>query len=135
MLICAIDLVCRNQCETARDCLRGQQCVSHTCADPDELEGGQLPQLNDGGVELRGEMASSSDASTAPTDGAGDSTTDSGGGTADAGPDVSSGAGGSSGGSTDSNLPEAPFDSGSDATTSPKRRRARSHRLAPLPRC
>ncbi|MDF3068967.1 MAG: uncharacterized protein K0R38_4568 [Polyangiaceae bacterium] len=42
-LVCGVDGECRDQCLTSNDCVEGQQCVSGTCADVDELdESGQL---------------------------------------------------------------------------------------------
>src|SRR4051812_40162856 len=37
-LICAIDLQCRNQCNGKADCLEGQQCAAHVCAEPKEVD-------------------------------------------------------------------------------------------------
>lgn len=41
--ICANDQQCRDACQTDRDCVLGQVCVSRACAVPSELQGGQLP--------------------------------------------------------------------------------------------
>jgi hypothetical protein len=47
--ICGVDLQCRDQCVTDRDCLDGQTCAGGVCADEDELEGGGLPDRLDAG--------------------------------------------------------------------------------------
>jgi hypothetical protein len=39
---CGVDLQCRDQCSTGRDCLRNQVCTNGTCADLEELDGGKL---------------------------------------------------------------------------------------------
>src|SRR5262245_42049391 len=36
-LVCAVDLQCRNQCNGQADCLAGQKCADHVCAEPDEV--------------------------------------------------------------------------------------------------
>ncbi|RYZ02773.1 MAG: hypothetical protein EOO73_30380 [Myxococcales bacterium] len=42
-LVCGVDGECRDRCLTPSDCVEGQECVSGTCADTNELdEGGQL---------------------------------------------------------------------------------------------
>jgi hypothetical protein len=47
-LICARDNQCRNQCAADRDCVNGQQCVSATCAEPEDLDDtGALPLADD----------------------------------------------------------------------------------------
>jgi hypothetical protein len=45
--VCAVDQQCRDACTTSRDCVKGQECVTGTCADPDELTGGVL--VSEGG--------------------------------------------------------------------------------------
>src|SRR4051812_30012439 len=48
--ICAVDGRCRNECNTFRDCIGTQKCVSHTCASPVELgDTGMLQHVLDGG--------------------------------------------------------------------------------------
>ncbi|HEY1532584.1 MAG TPA: hypothetical protein VGF76_01155, partial [Polyangiaceae bacterium] len=41
--VCGVDGQCRDQCASDRDCVSGQECVKGNCADPSELDGGQLP--------------------------------------------------------------------------------------------
>lgn len=53
--VCGVDGHCRDQCATVRDCLLDQTCVSGTCADKDELEGGTLPVTNDAAAEASGQ--------------------------------------------------------------------------------
>jgi hypothetical protein len=57
-LICAIDLLCRNNCTTAADCTLGQMCASGTCAESIEVgsdgklkvpDAGATPPAADGG--------------------------------------------------------------------------------------
>lgn len=50
-LVCAIDLQCRNQCQEDEDCLKGQKCADHTCAEPEEVndEGGLKGAVGFGG--------------------------------------------------------------------------------------
>src|ERR1041384_4941461 len=43
-LICAIDRQCRNQCQGDKDCLDGQTCADHVCAEPREVD-------DDGGLK------------------------------------------------------------------------------------
>jgi hypothetical protein len=49
-LICSGDDVCRVQCAADRDCVRGQRCVSGSCADESELAAGRLPSGNGSAV-------------------------------------------------------------------------------------
>ena len=37
-LVCADDLQCRNECKTAVDCLKGQECADGVCAEPAEVD-------------------------------------------------------------------------------------------------
>ena len=85
-LKCAVDSMCRVACETERDCLATQKCVSHVCADGDQIDvrTGDLPHTNpqggwngvndDGGVppsDAGGSGNGDSDVSvTPPGDGA-----------------------------------------------------------------
>ena len=49
--VCAVDLQCRDQCASSRDCIEGQVCTSGVCADPSSLVNGLLPQDSvDGGT-------------------------------------------------------------------------------------
>lgn len=53
--ICGIDKQCRDACQSARDCLAGQQCVSGTCAEPTELTNdGGLPSADPPSVDAGG---------------------------------------------------------------------------------
>jgi hypothetical protein len=38
--LCSVDGQCRDECLVDRDCVSEQRCVSHTCADSDELVDG-----------------------------------------------------------------------------------------------
>jgi Leucine-rich repeat (LRR) protein len=40
--ICGVDLECRDQCATDRDCVKEQVCAAGTCADTKELQNGKL---------------------------------------------------------------------------------------------
>jgi formylglycine-generating enzyme required for sulfatase activity len=55
--LCGVDGQCRDQCTTDRDCVVGQLCVTGTCADRSELDGGKLPveTSGDGGVPVSGQ--------------------------------------------------------------------------------
>jgi DNA-binding beta-propeller fold protein YncE len=50
-LKCAVDSKCRVACIDARDCLEQQKCVSHVCADSDEIDvtTGDIPHSNSQG--------------------------------------------------------------------------------------
>jgi hypothetical protein len=50
-LVCAIDLQCRNQCNGKADCLEGQECADHVCAEPAEVadDGGLKGAVGAGG--------------------------------------------------------------------------------------
>lgn len=50
--LCGVDGQCRDQCQVDRDCVVGQLCVSGTCADPSDLDGGKLPVKIDGGASV-----------------------------------------------------------------------------------
>jgi hypothetical protein len=53
--LCGVDLQCRDQCMADRDCVRNQVCVGGTCADPVELQNGELPVLqSEAGIEAGG---------------------------------------------------------------------------------
>ena len=41
--VCAVDGKCRDQCVSDSDCVKGQLCISGTCAEPSELVDGGLP--------------------------------------------------------------------------------------------
>src|SRR5262249_4796952 len=41
--VCAVDLICRDQCATDRDCVSLQKCAGGACAEPSELVNGALP--------------------------------------------------------------------------------------------
>ena len=90
--ICGIDGRCRDECSDSKDCVKGQVCRSHTCAEPTELtDSGGLPQVLDGGGMTRDGAAlnASDDAMVTPApDGAALEAGASGGG----------GSGGASGG-------------------------------------
>jgi hypothetical protein len=50
-LVCAVDLQCRNQCATDRDCIVGQRCVFGVCSDPPEINpDGTLKGATDAGA-------------------------------------------------------------------------------------
>ena len=52
--VCGIDGRCRDECSDSKDCVKGQVCQSHTCAEPTELtDSGGLPQVLDGGGMTR----------------------------------------------------------------------------------
>ena len=44
--VCAVDGQCRDQCQGDRDCVPGQVCATGTCASPEELVDGKLPETN-----------------------------------------------------------------------------------------
>src|SRR4051812_9626140 len=48
----AIDLQCRNQCNGKADCLEGQECADHVCAEPTEvnMDGGLKGAVDAGGA-------------------------------------------------------------------------------------
>jgi hypothetical protein len=46
--VCGVDLHCRDQCATPRDCIEGQECPDGTCANPRELVDGVLVAKNGG---------------------------------------------------------------------------------------
>lgn len=48
-LVCSDEGLCRIECRTERDCLRGQQCITGACALQEELVDGRLPAKLDGG--------------------------------------------------------------------------------------
>jgi len=50
-LVCALDFQCRNQCQEALDCLKGQLCADGVCADPPEVDedGGLIRPVGAGG--------------------------------------------------------------------------------------
>ncbi|MFO0571406.1 MAG: putative metal-binding motif-containing protein [Polyangiaceae bacterium] len=51
-LVCGPDGECRDQCKTNSDCVEGQECTDHMCADSAELVNGRLPdKLSDGGAD------------------------------------------------------------------------------------
>jgi hypothetical protein len=83
-LVCAVDLQCRNQCVTTRDCFEGQTCVFGVCANPDE-------------VGSDGKLRNAESGSNAPGSGAGGAGNDGGTG-ASGGSTGGGGAGGGHGG-------------------------------------
>ena len=90
-LVCAVDLQCRNECNTSVDCLEGQECAEHVCAEPNEVNAdGRLignPNLGSGAAGAGG--SGDVEAGGSPT-----------GGTAGAGGSDSMGEGGTGEGGT-----------------------------------
>jgi hypothetical protein len=89
-LVCAKDLMCRNECKEDRDCPgKSQKCVELFCADPEDINpatGNTLKPATDAGVVGTGGAGGSTDGGS--TGGAGGSATDGaagGGGTVDGG--------------------------------------------------
>ncbi len=56
-MICGIDGECRDQCATDRDCIPGQLCTAGSCADPEELVDGELPEAPGMGADAGGATA------------------------------------------------------------------------------
>ena len=133
--VCASDLRCRTPCQSVTDCADAQVCVTNVCADPNELENGQIPQKGpsaaaDGGTDAQatatggtgggsglggtgGSSGGGGDAAAAGHGGANDAAGAGGdaggssGGAADAAGAGSGGTGGASGGAGGTATPDA----------------------------